>query len=636
MTEAPIKLFCRRCAQLLLLAALASDFSHALQPDAARVAPPNILLIMLDDAGYNDLAVNGNAAAPTPQLDEFARQGIRYTRHYADSSCSPARVATLTGRAPANFGFRPVHLGLSPGTPTIASMLRDAGYSTAHIGKWHVGVPTLAQSPTQVGFDHWFGFMMPEELSGPAPDIYSYGEPSYHDPWLREDDAPPQQYKGHLTDILTARATAFIRAQQGASTPWFLNLWYLAPHEPIEPATRYAEQWPDTPEGNYYALLQQLDSGIGEVLQALEDSGQNANTLVVIVSDNGGTNKRADNNAPFFGRKTQFLEGSYRTPLLLRWPGNIPAGAVSDEVVSLVDLLPTIASASGGDVPPDAEGRDLLQEPPLPARTLFWESSNGSLYGNSILSADGRWRYSNRWTTPFLSDLEQDSSGSTNAIAEHPEVALQLHKAYLRWRQRARIVEPDYQIIDARGAATLTGQDVLRSPGYSGFTLALAVTPAAETGPGTTVIAEQAGRLRITYDPVAGISASVLGTELRAPEVAPGTCHDVVLTTYFKLSPRHRGRASNWADLVLFVDGKLIDRAHHKQPVQQVDGLEQPTFVGVNPRGGEAFAGYLGRPLILNERVVPDMQAQDGFGNGISDVPSPCATAHAAASTAAR
>jgi arylsulfatase A-like enzyme len=320
----------------LLVAGCSGDSSDgstgtSTSTDTAR---PNILLIVLDDLGYNDLGANGNPNTPTPNLDDFARQGIRYTRNYVDSSCTATRVALLTGRSPAENGFRPGHLRLSDDTITIASTLRDAGYHTEHIGKWHVGDSDEKDAPNRVGFNHWFGFLTGANLRGPRPDPGIYQHPTYLNPWLEGDDDPAMQYSGHLTDILTERAIDFIQTHSDDDQPWFLNLWYSAPHGPIQPSAFFKNLHPNTPEGRYYALIDQLDFNIGNLLRGLDEEGLSDNTMVVILSDNGGTNIATDNNSPFYGVKILYLEGGVRTPLLIRWKGKTTPNTVNNDIVS--------------------------------------------------------------------------------------------------------------------------------------------------------------------------------------------------------------------------------------------------------------------------------------------------------------
>ncbi|MAT94848.1 MAG: hypothetical protein CME59_19940 [Halioglobus sp.] len=608
--------------RVLLLAAIALAVIVLLcflrVPDAER-GPPNILLIVLDDLGYNDLGANGNPDMPTPRLDALAGQGSRYTRHYADSTCSVARVALLTGTYPSRYGFRPNKLGLSRDTVTIASTLRERGYLTQHIGKWHVGNAELGQSPTQLGFDQWFGFLFQSQLAGLPEDGINYARPTYYDPWLRENAGPLQQYSGQLTDILTDRAVEFVEGQSQQSTPWFLNLWYLAPHNPVQAAARFREKYPQDGPGRYRAMIEQLDTSIGRVLDALDAQGLADNTLLIVVSDNGGTNSLLNNNGPYVGRKGQYTEGGLRTPLLLRWPGHIEPETVTDELVSLYDLFPTIAAAADVPVPRQVIGRDLLTLPLPPSQPLYWESSDSRIHSYSVLSSDGRWRLSRSGSRPpTLHDLHEDPSGEHNSIERHWETAARLNDEYLQWRRGARIVDVTYEPLNARGAAILRGQDVQRSPGSSGFTFAIAVRPDEKAGTGT--IAQQAHRWSLSQAPASGLELVVLGTRLRGPALPAGRCSEVVVSSHYKLGPFKP--ENNSASLDLFIDGNLIDSKHLKKVVPQNWGIANPTYTGISADGTQPFAGTLGRPLILNERLVAD--AHDRIGNGISSLPALC------------
>jgi arylsulfatase A-like enzyme len=597
---------------------LAGNNSFASENSHAR---PNILLIVLDDFGYNDLGANGNPEAPTPNLDTLAAQGIRYTRHYADATCSAARAAILTGKSPAAAGLRPAHLGLSKGTPTIASALSQAGYRTQHIGKWHVSNATLEQSPTQLGFDNWFGFLFQHELGGPSPDGITFEKPTYINPWLRDNQSPPKQYSGHLEDILTERAIQYLDQQKGKPDPWFLNLWYYAPHSPIEPAARFRKKHPATPKGAYYALIEQLDYNVGLVMNALERNGLAENTLVIVLSDNGGTNKQTDNNSPYFGKKTEFNEGGTRTPMFMRWPGHIAPAAVSDELVSIYDIFPTLAQVTSAKAPPELVGRNLLSDKQAAPPQLYWEYANSRNYTYSTLSPDGRWRLSGGsyvWQT--LHDLSEDPTGKSNVIASHPEIAAKLFDEYLRWRMATREVDFSYDALNNRGGAVLRGNDLQRSPGYSGFSFAIGVTPAAEGGT-TQVIAEQSDRWRLQLDADRGLLLDVLGNTIAAPPLTAGQCHEVVIASEFTFSPMKT--SVNRADIDLFIDGAKVGSVEKKNPPLLTGGYANPTYIGVNAHGEELFSGVLSRPLILNERVVPDAEAGK-IANGISGVSALC------------
>jgi arylsulfatase A-like enzyme len=604
-----------------LLTACVGFAAGILPPTEHSAKRPNILLIVLDDFGYNDLHANGNLDSPTPNLDALAAQGTRYTRHYADTTCSAARAALMTGTFPATHGLRPNHLGLSVGTPTIASMLSAAGYRTQHIGKWHIASATLDQSPSQFGFTDWFGFLHNNELGGPSADGMRYRLPTYNNPWLRSNQSPLEQHSGHLEDILTARAIEFLQQQKESTRPWFLNLWYFAPHAPIQPNAEFAKRHPATEAGAYLALIEQLDYNIGQIVQALDRIGQTENTLVVVLSDNGGTNQTMDNNYPYSGKKTEFYEGGLRTPMFMRWPGHIAASTVSDELVSIYDIFPTLAQASKATPPPNLIGRSLLDPQRAAPPQLYWEYSNSRFHNYSILSADGRWRLTNFYGLRTLNDLVADPTGKTSVLEQHPQIAERLQGDYLRWRKTARQVAFNYEAVNNSGGAILRGNDLQRSPGYAGFTFAIGVTPVAETGSSNQVIAEQPGRWRLHTDAALALRLEILGQTIAGPTLQADRCSEIVVSSQFSFSPVQP--KENWSEIDIYVNGERVSNVFHAQPALRTDDYANPTFIGANARGEERFLGQLTHPLILNERVVPDEQAEM-IGNGISGVPAAC------------
>lgn len=597
----------------------ASEFSSAPEDQAKT---PNILLIVLDDFGFNDLGANGNPRTPTPNLDAFAAQGIRYTRHYADATCSVARAALMTGRFPATHGLRPSHLGLSKDTPTIASVLSDAGYLTQHTGKWHIAVATLEQSPSELGFDNWFGFLHQNELQGASADGIRYLHPTYRNPWLRDNQSVPTQYQGHLTNILTDRAVDFLDQQKLRSQPWFLNLWYYAPHSPIEPDTHFSKKYPATKEGEYYALIDQLDSNIGRVLDTLDHNGQADNTLVIVLSDNGGTNAAVDSNAPYYGKKTQFYEGGVRTPLLMRWPSHIEPNTVTNEIVSILDIFPTIAQNTSAIPPSDLIGRDLLDAGRAPPPQLFWEYSDSVSHRYSVLSVDGHWRLrGGTWVRPTLNNLAADPSGQHDVINLHPDIAARLKSDYLQWRMAAREVDFTYQPLNNRGAAILRGNDLQRSPGRSGFTFAIGVTPPSKIVGKPQVIVKQSNRWQILMSAQQGLSIEILGEKIEGPRLPAGQCTELVISSHFKISPFQWKQ--NLAIIDIYLNGQIVNHVRTEMPTPKDLDYNNSTYIGIDPDGKQPFLGELSRPIILNERVVPDNESEI-IDNGISDVLSTC------------
>lgn len=608
----------------------------ACEPPSADTASvrPNVLLIVLDDFGYNDLGVNGNPATPTPNLNSFAAEGIRFTRHYADASCSVSRAGIMTGTYPARNGLRPNHLGLSKGTPTIASALRDAGYYTQHIGKWHIASATPDQSPGQLGFDSWFGFLHQNELREPSKDGIHFSAPTYLNPWLRENDSPLVRHTGHLETILTDRAVAFLEQRGETPTqPWFLNLWFFAPHKPIQPAQSFRSKYPADAAGAYHALIDQLDFNIGRVLHVLDATGQRENTLVIVLSDNGGTNEQVDNNYPYHGKKTELLEGGVRTPLLMRWPGHIAANAVSDETVSIYDIFPTIAGAAAARMPEFVIGRNLLDPDRGESPELYWEYASDQYQTYSALSADGRWRLTNDiYNVATLNDLHADPTGKVDVLKDNPQIAAALRQNYLNWSRQVRTVDYAYEALNDRGAAILTGNDLLRSPGYGGFTFAIGITPSADQHQHydqddaiegrPQVIVEQTGRWQIGRLPDGSLALDVLGESVKLPPLPTGRCSELVLSSYYGFSPIQP--KYNRATTRVYVDGKSVYSKTTPNPALQTGGYLNPTYVGSSAGGEDPFQGKLSRPIILNQAVVPDSEGEK-TGNGISTVDASCA-----------
>jgi len=383
-------------AKLVALSALLTSVS-SLAADPA-VPRPNIVLINADDLGYGDLSCYGATKLKTPNIDRLAREGRRFTdAHSASAVCSPSRFGLLTGQYPLRKNFwGPTNLyqELTIGTdqPTLASVLKSAGYATAIVGKWHLGFgrgrtdwnKPLAPGPLEVGFDYYFG--MPTVNSGP-PAVYveNHGVVGYDpaDPFVPGRQSATQRWpeKGGYKSIGGARvaferyreeevgstfakkAVAWIehQQQQAADQPFFLYLATTNIHHPFTPAPRFV----GTSEcGRYGDFVHELDWMAGELLSCLDRHGLTDNTLVVFTSDNGGmlnqTGQRAWKrghriNGDLLGFKFGAWEGGHRVPFIVRWPGQVPAGTTSNALVSQIDLISTFAAAAGVVVPPESE-----------------------------------------------------------------------------------------------------------------------------------------------------------------------------------------------------------------------------------------------------------------------------------------
>ncbi|PLW81648.1 hypothetical protein CWI75_14360 [Kineobactrum sediminis] len=576
---------------------------------------PNIVLILLDDLGYGDINLPGAAELAVPNLAVLANEGVYFSRHYADSTCAASRAGSLTGTAPASHGFRPDHRGLSPEVPTLAKVLQGNGYSTHHVGKWHLGHTTPLAMPAVQGFDSFFGFSHQWFLQG----LDGKGEltprrPTYFNPWLYDQQEYFSRHEGHLSDILKSRAVALIRASRGESKPFFLNYWPFAPHSPLQPPADVAARYPDTPEGKYRAMVEVADMAVGAVMQALRESGLDRNTLLIVASDNGGTGRQQEqSNAPFSGNKGTYTEGGLRTPLLLRWPGVLNAGQVYHGTVTNLDYFPTIMAAARVERPAGLDGRDLrllLAGQEREVGPLFWETVTPKYISWGALSADGRWRlYQNYTGHPLLYDLAIHPAGDTDVASRYPAIVAELTRQYVIWRQSSRELPVSYHPLDDRGKATLQGHSLQRTPGSGGFTFAIDLYPEANTQTsasmeagerGEQVLALQKGAWSASLDENT-VAIEMGGLSLRGELPAGKDCVNVAVTAFFKQSTRFPGNNFNTA--TLFIDGQTADHKLSDDSVLEPDDYLEPTYLGQDHKGERRFRGRLSRPLLYNEMI---------------------------------
>src|SRR5215213_9419979 len=409
---------------------------------SAATQRPNVLFILADDLGWGDLSCYGRPDYRTPHLDNLARQGTRFTAAYSASPvCTPTRCAFITGRYPArtlvgleeplawrkNIGDR---LGLPADHPTIASLLRSNGYETALIGKWHLGyLPKYG--PLQSGFNEFFGIM-----SGGA-DYFTHKDGA-GEPDLYEGKASVERI-GYVTDLLTESAIKYIAKHR--DHPFYLSLHYTAPHWPWEGPgdEQVSKTLKSLVEGGslkaYAAMMKSLDDGIGRVMKALGDAKLHRDTLVIFTSDNGG--ERFSYNWPFTGQKFDLHEGGIRVPAIVRWPGRIPAGQTSQQVVVTMDWTATILAAAGAKAHPDypLDGVDLLpvlrgERAPF-ERTLFWR--------NDVQGAarSGRWKYlKDGGKGERLFDLQMDEREQADSRNSHGEIFERLKAEYQKWESQ--------------------------------------------------------------------------------------------------------------------------------------------------------------------------------------------------------
>jgi arylsulfatase A-like enzyme len=401
---------------------------------------PNVVLIVTDDLGWGDLTSYGAPDVNTPNIDAIGAAGIRLTDFYANGVlCSPTRAGLITGRYQHRYGLLTALGGASTTRGLVVTgnslpqLMKDAGYATALVGKWHLGaIPE--HSPNAHGFDHFFGF------KAGYVDYYMHDRgPDQMDLW---ENGTPVEVEGYMTDLITERSIGFI--EDNAGQPFFIDVAFNAPHWPY--------QRPDDPSrsrnnaghlqpfsddtntrADYISMVERVDQGVGEILATLDRLNLTDNTLVIFTNDNGG--EWLANSGPFFHRKWTVWEGGIRVPTLLRWPGHIPAGRASDQVGITMDLTATILTAAGAVVPADAEGIDLMPilsgAVPETERTLFWRTGAGGHNQAAVRSGDWKLVKDGRATLVF--NL-RDDPGERNDLAKfRQDVAHRLHNLLTAW-----------------------------------------------------------------------------------------------------------------------------------------------------------------------------------------------------------
>jgi arylsulfatase B len=343
----------------IALSACTAFFSHTIHATSLRAESddaPNIVVILADDMGYGDLGCMGSETLLTPHLDRLADSGVLCTQAYVASAvCSPSRAGLMTGRDPRRFGYegnlnaaaknyatRPELLGLPPSEKTLGDHLRAAGYATALIGKWHLGMGE-GFHPNARGFDHFCGMLTGSHDYFPKPKKHSIE---------RNGQRVEGFSSAYLTDFFTDEGLRFIdqQEQRDPEQPWFVFFSYNAPHTPMQATPEDLERFrhlSDPKRQTYAAMMLALDRGVGRIRKRLEESNQWDNTLLVFFSDNGGATNNGSWNGPLRGVKGCLREGGVRVPMLWNWPAKLPAGKKCDAVISSLDLLPTFLAAAG-------------------------------------------------------------------------------------------------------------------------------------------------------------------------------------------------------------------------------------------------------------------------------------------------
>lgn len=411
-------------------------------PPSPRRRRPNVLLVNCDDLGYGDLGCYGSTVNSTPVIDALAASGIRFTDFYAASPvCTPSRGALLTGCYPARIGFGSfdgelvlfpgMGFGLAPGEPTIATRLRELGYATMLVGKWHCGdQPGLL--PTDHGFDQFFGLPYSNDMGRQAGSDRDFPPLP-----LMLDDAVLQEQpdQAALTERYTAECVRFLR--ENRDRPFFLYLAHMYVHAPIYAPERFLRQ---SRNGRYGAAVECVDWSTGVLLAELADLGLAQDTIVVVTSDNGSRAHSGASNAPLRGAKGSTWEGGQRVPCVVSWPGTISSRQVRADLVASLDLLPTVVELAGGTVgaEPPIDGvslAPLLTGPPAAASP---RDELGYFHRDTLEAVRaGRWKL-HLWRdgrqAAALYDVVDDPGETRDRYGEQPAVVARLLEVAARLR----------------------------------------------------------------------------------------------------------------------------------------------------------------------------------------------------------
>ena len=456
--------------------------------NGAQNSPPNVVLIVADDLGFNDITFYGGGIAegtvPTPHIDSIAQNGIHFTNGYSgNGTCAPSRAALLTGRYPSRVGFEftpasptfskltagdafieentehypaAEDIGLPTDELTLPELLKQRGYYSIGLGKWHLGGGEGSR-PLDQGFDEFLGFRSGAGLFMNEDDEQVVNSKQDFDPidkflWanlkyaVRFNGGERFAPDSHMTDYISRQAVEAIKANR--NRPFFMYLAYNAPHTPLQAEKddyNALSHIPNHTERVYAGMIRGLDRGIGQVINALKDNGIEDNTIVIFTSDNGGAGYVGlpDLNKPYRGWKITFFEGGIHTPYFIKWPKKISPGSTYDSAVAHIDIFSTTLAAAGIELPRDRtiDGKNILEyalqtDQPRIERSLFWRTG-----GYKVVQRDG-WKLQiqeqngNTW----LFNLNEDPTEQNNLSSSHPQQLNDLKKALYNLDQQ--MIEP--------------------------------------------------------------------------------------------------------------------------------------------------------------------------------------------------
>ena len=422
--------------------------------------PANVVFIFADDLGYGDLGCYGHPVAKTPRIDRLAKEGVRFTQHYANGpECSPTRTALLTGRYQQRAGglecaigtgnvgrydkaielAEKRQLGLPAKQSVLPSALKTAGYACGVFGKWHLGYEPQF-NPLEHGWDEFFGYM--------GGNVHYFNHRELSDLHVLFQGRLPVYRKGYMTHLITDSSIDFIKRHK--DKPFFLFVSHESPHFPFqgpgdERKVVDETNWMEADAKTYVAMLEDLDSEVGRLLKALEENNLAKDTLVIFVSDNGGFAKAA-HMGPLRGAKSSTLEGGIRVPLIVRWPGRIASGKTSDQVCATFDLTRSILNLAGAKTPANLlDGFDVVdhvaKQKPNFKRTLYWRGKRGERTWWAV--RDGSYKYVRKTegkTEEWLYDLSNDIGESNDLSQKKSEQVARLRKLLAVWEEEVQPV----------------------------------------------------------------------------------------------------------------------------------------------------------------------------------------------------